>query len=193
MTPEQGRQLFQQALRNAHRTKPELVGSLRLYSPSHLLTTYSVEVTDDHSPDRAPREIRITQQKEGRSSVLYDEREYEMFLYMFPLDVEETLLATVWESATTPNVRVFRIRDGDVKLVMEENTGEDLPQFIVGDGVVLLGRGREMQGNLILPTQTQIWQWSSADDKFVLKATVPYRERWVELARLLGRGGSAAP
>ncbi|MGO8734547.1 MAG: hypothetical protein ACLQVM_17360 [Terriglobia bacterium] len=187
------KQALQQALRNTRRTAPEIAGSLRLYSASNLLTTYSVEVTDDHSPDRAPREIRITMQKHDGSTVLYDKREQDIFLYMFPLDAKETLLSTVWSSATTPNVRVFRIRDADVKLVMEDSSLHDAPQFVVGEAIVLLGRGREMRGNLILPTQDQIWQWSSRDDKFVLRATVPYRNRWTELGKLPERRGPATP
>lgn len=193
LTPEQGKEVFQEALGARHRTKPELVASLLLYAPSHLLTSYWVDITNDHSPDRPPREIRITERKDGRSTLLYDRREQDMFLYMFPLDVDQRLLVTVWSSATTPTIRIFHISDGRVKLVMENASVNDAPQFIQGSvgmgGIVLLGRGRQMRDNLILPTREQIWQWDSAADKFILRATVPYELRWSKVSDILQHSG----
>jgi hypothetical protein len=178
---DETKQELQQALRRTHRAIPEPVSSLRLLD-------CFVEVTDDHSPDRAPREIRITREEQGTRRLLYDRREQDMFLYMLPLDSEESLLATAWESATTANVRVFRIKDSDVKLVMEDSSLYDWPQFVLGSRIVLLGRGREMRGNLILPTHDEIWQWSSRDEKFVLRKRVPYQERWSELEKWVRPG-----
>ena len=191
ITSEQARQVLQQALRTQHRTTPEPVGSLRLDSPTDMFTSYRIEVSDDHSPDRPSREIRITEQTGDRASVLYDERVQDTFLYMFPLDLDETLLATVWETPTAPAVRVYRIRDHDVKLVMEDGSLNSPPQFVRGDmeqkGLVLLGRGRDVRDNVIYPASTEIWQWSEADDRFVRKTTVPYLRRWTELGNLLAQ------
>jgi len=189
MTPEQqqARQLLQQAhdrILCAKRgtTKAEVEGALRLYC-------CLVEITDDHSLNRPPREIRITEQRQNGSTVLYDKREQDMFLYMLPLDVDETLLVTVWSTATTPTVRIFHISDGKAKLVMDNASVNDAPQFIQGGvgmgAIVLLGRGRQMHGNLILPTREQIWQWSSSGGKFVLRATVPYGQRWAKVRDML--------
>lgn len=192
LTPKehQVRKLLQEAGRRArsakHGTEPKLVGQLSLL-------TYSVEVTDDHSPRRAPREIRITEVEEGHTRVIYKSREQDEFLYMFPLNGNETLLATVWSTATTPTVRIFHISNNKVELVMNNASVNAMPQFVQGgDGaaeLVMLGRGRTMQGNLISATREQIWQWDKAADKFILRATVPYALRWSKVSSIMQHGG----
>lgn len=191
MTPEkeQVRELLRQAVRRAcyarhGLAKPEVEGALRLYS-------FWVEVTYDASPDRPPSEIRITEQEKGRTRPLYESREMDLFQYMLPLRAspDDALLATVWSTATTPVVRIFHIWNGKAKLVMYNASANGVPQFIVDDiPLVLLGRGREMHGNSILPTRTQIWQWGRAADEFVLRATVPYGLRWAKVAAMLQHG-----
>jgi hypothetical protein len=58
-------------------------------------------------------------------------------------------------------------------------------QPIGNKGTLMLGRGRRMVGNLIIPTQTELWQWNEKKEEFELKATVPYEHRYRDLAKFL--------
>jgi hypothetical protein len=37
----------------------------------------------------------------------------------------------------------------------------------------------------MLPTRTEIWQWNGKREQFELKGTVPYKQRYAEISKLL--------
>jgi len=176
------------ALRNQ---KPTVVGSLRMADcngyPGKPCREYLVQALQYHWKELRPNELKVTNL--DRHRVILVDRDVDGFLYMLPLYPSGNLLATVWISGDgSGSVKIYRL-DGDFVRVIFYDGSKFTPQLIEGsestpNPVILLDRGYVMRGNAILPTDTEIWQWNPAAEKFVLRATVPVEQRFAALAKL---------
>jgi len=136
-------------------------------------------VTATRNPHRDPEELKILTGPTG-GKIIFDRGECCGLRYMIPLNNEGTLLLTLWDGGAP--TRVFHIKDRSVRQVMD-NSG--WPEPVGNKGTLMLHQGRRMVGNLIIPTEAELWQWSEKKGEFELKATAPYEHRYRDLAKFL--------
>jgi hypothetical protein len=146
----------------------------------------SVMVTAGNTPHGFPEEdLKVAAGPmlgRGHGKVLFDEVLCCGLRYMVPMNGDETLLLTVWDRGTP---RVLYINHGSVRMVLGKTPMSGWPEAVGNNGTLLLHQGRRMVGNLIIPTETQLWQWNEKKEEFELKATVPYEHRYRDLAKFL--------
>ena len=151
-----------------------------------LLGQGSAMVTWGNTPHGFPEEdLKVADGPmlgEGRAKVLFDEAICCGLRYMVPMNTDATLLLTVWDRGTP---RVLYINHGSVRMVLGKTPMSGWPEAVGNNGTLLLHQGRRMVGNLIIPTQTELWQWNQGKEEFELKATVPYEHRYRDLAKFL--------
>lgn len=147
----------------------------------------SVMVTAGNTPHGYPEEeLKVAAGSmlgHANAKVLFDEVECCGLRYMVPMNSDETLLLTVWDGGTP--ARVLYIKDGSVRMVLGKSPVSGWPEVAENKGTLLLHQARRMVGNLIMPTETELWQWNQKKEEFELKATVPYEHRYRDLAKLL--------
>lgn len=181
--------------RDLRGAKPTVRGSLRLdtcgWSSTPSCGAYLIQALEYHWKDLRPNELEVTDLRRHR--VIFADRDVDFFLYMFPLAPDSVpssagLLATVWGTGTTNGVvRVYLLEGDSVKVVFYRGS-RFTPQFLAANEsrtnpVILLYRYSGGVGAMI-PTDTEIWQWSPGTEKFVLRATVPVGQRFEALAKL---------
>jgi YVTN family beta-propeller protein len=176
------------------KVKPAILGALRTTVCSDYqsirCTEYLIQALDYHWQDRPP--TALTVKDLGRNKVILVDHDVGHYLGTIPLNSTGDLLATVWEEGTGEVIRVYRLDGDNVTLVFNEGTKFD-PQFIEGESIILINRGREIRGDFILPTITEIWKWDPSTHKFALRATVPITEKFATVASILGERVELVP
>jgi YVTN family beta-propeller protein len=180
------------ALPERPNAKPTVLGSLNLTNCgkdfNSPCTWYLVEVLEYRRTNKPPTELTVTDI--ARDKVIFVDDDVAYPVCMIPLDPQDGLLATSWRAPTSGGfAKVYQFNGDSVKVVFREPS-KFPTQFIQSDGTsspfVLINHGREMRGDMILPTVTDIWQWDPTAGKFTLRADVPITQKYASLARVVG-------
>lgn len=166
---------------------PTVLGALRTTMctnyETNQCTDYLIQVLDYHWEYKPPTELKVTDL--GRNRVIFVDHDVDHLLEMLPLASSGNLVATIWETGSAVRVIVYRFNGDNVRSVFDVGSRFP-PQFINGEGIILIDGGYEMRGNYIMPTVTDIWQWKPSEGKFLLRAMVPVTQKFATVAKILG-------
>lgn len=175
------------ALPSAVKKAPTVLGALRTTMctnyETNQCTDYLIQVLDYHWEYKPPTEVKVTDL--GRNKVIFVDHDVDHLLEILPLASSGNLVATIWVTGSAFRVIVYRFNGDNVRSVFDVGSRFP-PQFINGEGIILIDGGYEMRGNYIMPAVTDVWQWKPSEGKFVSRAMVPVTQKFATVAKILG-------
>lgn len=179
-------QLHQAVSRSDHfsvEASPNKIALLRMYPPNGVEanTYYWLSVTNDRVTTRPRMEIQFMVGSPSPTSAIYRHWTSDHFLYAISLSGgSASFVATVWNTGSAIRTCVYEISLAGVQVLIDQSTHLP-PEFTLGS--ILINTGWVPVGDRCCTAdKTEVWRWNG--DIYRLVATVPFRDRYVALAKL---------